>query len=449
MREENSLRQAIDARLSGLHVTEQMRMDILRQARGEAYPRGRSKLSLSLVFALTALLLAATAYAAVRFGVLAFHEEQAENETYLQHIQEIDEHVAGEYASVTVNDAVFDGSSLSLALDIRCADGTTPVFLYPRLRAQSEGQALGTQVHGFQIAAENHSMAASSIGMDACDGIWMPLEGGEGDSEGHFNFDAALLGREGSALPYGVADAPVTWTLSLEVLRPLFPVETCSMEQYGVMTEDGSWEATLEDYAAIAAESLREQKILLPEDGSLFYFASLLPVPGGMTQEEWDAAPLDERLLASGMFERVEEMRVSFTTQMPDVAVLSAPQTFDLGDSFCTVDSLFATFARADVAFHVRSKEGQPCAAESFSSGAGHWEFIVQAPQGQAELSGSSLEASPEEGTVRYFATYTLTRPVSSLTFIPVYVEGDAYFDADAYTPTEEDRSRAFTVEIR
>ena len=156
---------------SGLHVTEQMRMDILRQARGEAYPRGRSKLSLSLVFALTALLLAATAYAAVRFGVLAFHEEQAENETYLQHIQEIDEHVAGEYASVTVNDAVFDGSSLSLALDIRCADGTTPVFLYPRLRAQSEGQALGTQVHGFQIAAENHSMAASSIGMDACDGI--------------------------------------------------------------------------------------------------------------------------------------------------------------------------------------------------------------------------------------------------------------------------------------
>lgn len=103
------------------------------------------------------------------------------------------------------------------------------------------------------------------------------------------------------------------------------------MEQYGVMTEDGSWEATLEDYAAIAAESLREQKILLPEDGSLFYFASLLPVPGGMTQEEWDAAPLDERLLASGMFERVEEMRVSFTTQTPDVAVLSAPQTFGLG----------------------------------------------------------------------------------------------------------------------
>ena len=115
MTEENGIRRAIDVRLSGLTVTPQMRADILRQAREEARPRGRRKMSVSLAFALLALLLAATAYAAVRFGVLSFHENQAENDAYLSHIRPIDERIEGDHATLTVSDAVFDGTFIRIS----------------------------------------------------------------------------------------------------------------------------------------------------------------------------------------------------------------------------------------------------------------------------------------------------------------------------------------------
>ena len=109
MNEELNLRRAIDARLSALCLTPSMQAGILRRAHAQASPRMHRKLSVSLAFALLALLLAASAYAAVRFGVLAFHEDQAQNDTYVRHIQEIDERVKSPYAVMTVSDAVFDG----------------------------------------------------------------------------------------------------------------------------------------------------------------------------------------------------------------------------------------------------------------------------------------------------------------------------------------------------
>lgn len=66
---DNLLRKAVDARLSGLTFTPQMQADTLRRAHPAGSTRMGRKLSYSLAFALLALLLAATAGAAAYFGV--------------------------------------------------------------------------------------------------------------------------------------------------------------------------------------------------------------------------------------------------------------------------------------------------------------------------------------------------------------------------------------------
>ncbi len=93
---DNPIRRAVDARLSGLAFTPQMQADTLRRARlCNPPPHMRRKLSYSLAFALLALLLAATAGAAAYFGVLRFHAEQESNAAYQQHILPIGERLTG------------------------------------------------------------------------------------------------------------------------------------------------------------------------------------------------------------------------------------------------------------------------------------------------------------------------------------------------------------------
>lgn len=103
---DNLLRKAVDARLSGLTFTPQMQADTLRRAHPAGSTRMGRKLSYSLAFALLALLLAATAGAAAYFGVLHFHGEQENNAVYQRHILSIGERLTGQNTTVTVNDAV-------------------------------------------------------------------------------------------------------------------------------------------------------------------------------------------------------------------------------------------------------------------------------------------------------------------------------------------------------
>ena len=106
---DNLLRKAVDARLSGLTFTPQMQADTLRRAHPAESTRMGRKLSYSLAFALLALLLAATAGAAAYFGVLHFHGEQENNAVYQRHILSIGERLTGQNTTVTVNDAVLSG----------------------------------------------------------------------------------------------------------------------------------------------------------------------------------------------------------------------------------------------------------------------------------------------------------------------------------------------------
>ena len=154
---DNLLRKAVDARLSGLTFTPQMQADTLRRAHPAGSTRMGRKLSYSLAFALLALLLAATAGAAAYFGVLHFHGEQENNVVYQRHILSIGERLTGQNTTVTVNDAVFDGSFLSFSLDIAHVPNTPEVYLYPRVTATQDGRVIPTHVTEFQQLSADES----------------------------------------------------------------------------------------------------------------------------------------------------------------------------------------------------------------------------------------------------------------------------------------------------
>ena len=108
---DNPIRRAVDTRLSGLTFTPQMQADTLRRARlCNQTPHMRRKLSYSL------------------------------------HILPIGERLTGSGTAITVNDAVFDGSSLSFSLDIAHLPGAPEVYLYPRVTAMQDGRVIATHV---------------------------------------------------------------------------------------------------------------------------------------------------------------------------------------------------------------------------------------------------------------------------------------------------------------
>ena len=340
---DNPIRRAVDTRLSGLAFTPQMQADTLRRARlCNQPPHIRRKLSYSLAFALLALLLAATAGAAAYFGVLRFHAEQESNAAYQQHILPIGERLTGSSTAITVNDAVFDGSSLSFSLDIAHLPGAPEVYLYPRVTAMQAGQIIPTAVTGFQQVSEDESycLSANLSGLGLYEGIFMPARGIGKAEQGYYSLDVSLL----EALPH--PEKPVQWSLTFDVLHPVFTLEDAP---YTVTEEeDGSVSYTWDTAAEDCLNAYREGRILIDSVGFLMDYAFALPVPDGMTAAQWEQADLGTRLTASGAFSLSEQLTARFVTDGAPIASIQSPQTFSVGDYACTLSKLTLTFARLE-----------------------------------------------------------------------------------------------------
>ena len=442
---DNPIRGAVDARLSGLTFTPQMQADTLRRAHlSHQPPHMRRKFSYSLAFALLALLLAATAGAAAYFGVLRFHHEQENNAAYQQHILPIGEHLTAQSAEITVNDAVFDGSSLSFSLDIAHISGTPEAYLYPRVTAMQAGQVIPTAVTGFQQVSEDESYGMSALlsGGGFYDGIFMPLRDDSHAESGHFNLDIALL----DALPD--PEKPVEWSLTFDELRPVFALEdapyTATQEADDMVSY--SWNTAEAD----SRTAYREGRALLTSDGSLILYAASLPCPDGMTEDDWQAADLGARLTASGAFALVQQMTADFTTNGAHVASIKAPQTFTVGEYAYTLSRLDITFARLEYEMTVMRMDGVS-AADAFEAGEPTLDFKLTVPDGQALAQSTSI-ATQTDGSLLFSGTYSLTQPADSVTFTPIlpgHLNEENDWMAESYEPTDEEREMAFTVEVR
>ena len=442
---DNPIRRAVDTRLSGLAFTPQMQADTLRRARlCNQTPHIRRKLSYSLAFALLALLLAATAGAAAYFGVLRFHAEQESNVAYQQHILPIGERLTGSSTAITVNDAVFDGSSLSFSLDIAHLPGAPEVYLYPRVTAMQAGQIIPTAVTGFQQVSEDESycLSANLSGFGLYEGIFMPARGIGKAEQGYYSLDVSLL----EALPH--PEKPVQWSLTFDVLHPVFTLEDAP---YTVTEEeDGSVSYTWDTAAEDCLNAYREGRILIDSVGFLMDYAFALPVPDGMTAAQWEQADLGMRLTASGSFSLSEQLTARFVTDGAPIASIQSPQTFSVGDYACTLSKLTLTFARLEYEMTVALPDGAS-AADAFENGEPTLDFKLTVPNGQALAQSTCVSIQPD-GSLYFSGVYTLTQPADSVTFTPILPghpgEADDWL-VDNYEPTEEERRMAFTVKAQ
>ena len=442
---DNPIRRAVDTRLSGLAFTPQMQADTLRRARlFNQPPHMRRKLSYSLAFALLALLLAATAGAAAYFGVLRFHAEQESNAAYQQHILPIGERLTGSSTAITVNDAVFDGSSLSFSLDIAHLPGAPEVYLYPRVTAMQAEQIIPTAVTGFQQVSEDESycLSANLSGLGLYEGIFMPARGIGKAEQGYYSLDVSLL----EALPH--PEKPVQWSLTFDVLHPVFTLEdapyTVTEEEDGGVSY--TWNTAMED----CLNAYREGRILIDSVGFLMDYAFALPAPDGMTAAQWEQADLGTRLTASGAFSLSEQLTVRFVTDGAPIASIQSPQTFSVGDYACTLSKLTLTFARLEYEMTVALPDGAS-AADAFENGEPTLDFKLTVPNGQAIAQSTCVSIQPD-GSLYFSGVYTLTQPTDSVTFTPILPghpgEADDWL-VDDYEPTEEERRMAFTVKAQ
>lgn len=313
------------------------------------------------------------------------------------------------------------------------------MFVYPRMTAVCGGKELFTDIVGCGTA-------------DFFSGFWVP-EMEEG-LEPTYGADYALIAEDEDGASIGdMHTEPVTWTLTLDIIHPLYPVEVSDV------VLDGENDPTMEDYMKPFRDAYADGRILLTPYYDLVEYASALPAPEGVAQEDWWAMSIPDQLVASGAFERVETAAVTFTTGETEVFSLAEPITAPLGEDYeMTLRTLNVTFSQAEYVIDVMGKNGKDAAALDRDDEE-VWEFALLADGCKTALSVSAdytsalMEGVPE-GVVRYRGSVRLLGEAKALIIVPLLADNrmDASHAAhavyDAQEMTEEQRALALTIPI-
>lgn len=416
---EKTFRESIDARLSGLEVPQGRQAAILRRAMRQERPAPRKPLvTLALAIVLALALTAAGLAVALRFGVIGFNRGQEDNAAFKAHILTVNQAYETDDLSLTVNEAVFDGMSLSFTMNILPKEGGEPVYIHPRVSAQCGGEPLMTDPQG-------------CLG-DFYSGFWVPERDPLGP-EGCYGADYAIIREdEDGAIAYDTVTQPVTWTLSFDIIKPNWPVESNDIALTGTADDP-----PFEEYMALFTDAYANRRILLADGYSLVEYAAILPPPEGVTDEEWCYVPLSDQLVQSGAFSRVDMLEISFTTAETAIKQLSGTRAFSLGaQAEATVESAQATFTQATYELTLRN------------AGAEEWYFAVLSPDCQTGPSYTHWEIGAD-GAQHASGAVSLFGEASTLTFVPCR---DSQSVAEVYARqqplTGEQKALSFTVEL-
>lgn len=435
MNEHHELRRAVDARLSGLTVSRRTQEELLRRAQEENQPM-KKKLSVSLAFALVLLALAATACAAaMRYGVLDFNSHQTENDAYIEHIVDVGQIYENDYFTLSVNEAVFDGASLSMTMDIQPVEGASPVYVFPTVTAKAGDTPLELDIEG-------------CTGGDFFSGFWVPQAPDWGD-DGHYGVDYAVITSDDEGCFIDPTEGNVTWTMTFRVIRPDWPVSVSSV----MLTGDDS-DPPIEDYMQAYRDAYDRKEILLSNYYGVDEYAAMVPAPEGMDKSDWFHLPVSDQLTQCGAFSYVDTLTCTFTTGETGVRTAES-QTFDLGKYEVTLEAMTVTFARADYRFSVRAKDESGAffrdkALLSYS-------FAVLSPDCTTQylVCGGGVNGLDEsDPNVRFSGSVTLSAPTDTLTFVLCPPADDAGHSPESEIMhaqkilTEEQQAMSFTVTL-
>ncbi|MBQ9264892.1 MAG: hypothetical protein IJ189_11890 [Clostridia bacterium] len=368
----------------------------------------------ALAIALLLALLAGAAYAiADYYSVKDAVAHGTPSKEFESHIVPLGETVHSGSLSITLGDAVFDGSRLAFTLTAAADKDAEPYFICPTATARCNGRELKVDWWPIEERGE----------------VWTD---GWGDLYPYLNRETP---RQDTFILDGdvydsVVDGPVEWTYTLAIYKPNWPY-----------VDFGSAEDSLtdEELRQKYQDAIGQRQIGVAYGHSVINFANLLPVPEGMEPQAWPAVSRADRLTACGAFTLTDTITFSFTTDLPKSKTISPKNTFSTPDFDLTVDSLTISFMQVDFAFTAVYKE--PIAHEYDIDDI----YSPLAPDGTPmEFRSGGIWMEEDHRTVHFTGSvqYISDEPLTSITF---------HLDERFMTDKEKakDEQYTFTVEVR
>jgi hypothetical protein len=225
---------------------------------------------------------------------------------------------------------VFDGKSISIAMDIQPIEGAGPVYLYPRLTATCNGRELEIDIEGCRG--------------DFFSGFWVPEK--DGDLNGQYGVDACIY--------EGEADGDVQWKLSFMVLKPNWELAYDLTVLHGDKSDP-----PMGEYMQRFRDAYAQKKILLAYGYSLVEFASIMPAPKGMTIEEYQLQRLGPQLAQSDAFTLAETVECTWNASVPaSYTVSNSGDKLEFDDYTIVMGRVTTSFMKVTWAFDAFFKNG-------------------------------------------------------------------------------------------
>ncbi len=290
----DDVKRVIGTSLSGLRMTGGSRDAILHKAKGERIVK--KKASVSLVFAIVLVCVSVTALAlSGYFSVQDYFSRRTTPVELGELVVPIGKTFDNEYMRVTIGDAYFDSERFALTLNLESKDHQKPVYLYPKLRGYCGDRQLDIDVEGMRG--------------DFMSGFLYPNLTQDDFWKGEYGFEGCLYEDE--------ADGDVRWVFTMQVLAPNWPLIAIEPSEDNQSLSEQERDARHDAYMQRYRDAYDSRQILVDDGEGLWGYTAMLPVPEGMTQEEWWRVPLGDQLLQSGAFSLVETIECTYTTKLP------------------------------------------------------------------------------------------------------------------------------------
>lgn len=387
---------------------------------------------LMVTIALMLLMLTAVGVAAAKLAsVTDYPPPSGLTPEYMSHLVTLNETYSGDLLTLSVNDLVLDGTTVDVAMNVQPKAGKQ-VFMDMEVTAECEGQPYALEIEGCG-------------GGDFMSGMFLPDESDSwGDSP--FGFDGVLWDDDMQSPPEG---QPIAWTMTFQLLQPVWEVEYLSDEQYQALLSDGA--DALEAYVQ---ENWRKQIITVTYGNLVEYqYAAEAAMLADGTIAEPLSGSRTEQLLQCGGFQRADTIIVQFTTDFADEYAHPelVGKRIDMGDYDLVIDNVSLSFMRANITMHyefpaaytedeIRQMANLPNAWRVYVNGESESGYDAYA-NFQQVTNGAHGTHAPEQLTVG-FDFYPAETDITRLTFVPIRNMGDAW---DACHPEAE---KGFTLDV-
>ena len=374
----------------------------------------RKKLPAGMMIILAVILLLTAVAAAMTngFGLLEYYENQVNNTAFVNMIMPLGKTWEGKYFSAEIREAVFDGTKMSFSMSVAPREGTSQVFVIPRVKAAAGEKELETCCSGGGGLYEENS-------------FWVPDLDTLIGHDSAFNpdnivFEYSLIDDQVNPV---TLDENVQWTVTFDILHTDWNIRFMNMPDESDATEE-----TDEQFRKMYEEAYQRHELILNEDGNNMesVIPHVCPYDGSEADiDYYENQYLDylEELFTRDVFTLEEKAVFRFTADRAEVRRAHEPAGITLPDGLeVRVVQAEATANQVNVILEaVHADRQEPVEPEE-------WNWVFEARSDDAEMivyggqSGQELN-DQDEFVFRDLTRYETTKPVHTFKLTPVRTE--------------------------